>query len=169
MAKKTSTNGKKRISCTYCAQAIEVSPRAMSIFCPHCHKRVVCEDYTIRSYHAVRNLATCGSVIVERKGHVVAPIRADKLIIRGLVRGNIRALSLVEVESTGVVQGNVEAPRLIIHAGARLMGVYKITRNGSRKEPGPAGRKPAQAPERTRPAPTRKAPSGSTPATHVEA
>jgi predicted RNA-binding Zn-ribbon protein involved in translation (DUF1610 family) len=161
MAKKTNKSTRKRITCTFCGGMIEVSAKAMSIFCPHCHKRVVCEDYTIRSYHAVRNLATCGKIIVERKGHVVAPIRADALIIRGLVRGNIQARSVVEIESTGTVQGNVEAPRLVMHEGGKLIGSCKILRNGRppkrlppKDESSPTATRRRQMPGRSAASPT---------------
>ncbi|MBN1341189.1 MAG: polymer-forming cytoskeletal protein [Phycisphaerae bacterium] len=160
MAKTNITGHKRDVSCTYCGREIEISTRAMSVFCPHCQKRVVCENYTIKSYHAVRNIATCGDVIIEKRGHVVAPIRAESLIIRGLVRGNIIARNRVEIESTGVVQGNVEARRLIMRDGAKLMGACKISRNGAPPKPQPpsasaaqpSGRTPTNIRQATRPA-----------------
>lgn len=140
MAKKTSAGQKKLVSCMFCGGPIEVSFRAMSVFCPHCNKRVVCEDYTIKSYRAVRRIATCGEVIVEKKGHVVAPITATALLIRGLVRGNVTAKRVIVIESTGVVQGDVEAPRLILEDGATINGRCTITQNGQ-VEPKPTQRK----------------------------
>ncbi len=130
MAKKTAPGRKKLVNCMYCGGAIEVSLRAMSVFCPHCNKRVVCEDYTIKSYRAVRHIATCGEVVIERKGHVVAPITATSLLIRGVVRGKITGKRVVVIEGTGVVEGDVEAPRLILQEGARINGRCSITQNG---------------------------------------
>jgi hypothetical protein len=151
MAKKTNYPPKKTVCCTFCGGPIEVSLKAMSIFCPHCHKRVVCEDYTIKSYHAVRSVATCGDVIVERKGHVVAPVRATSLIVRGLVRGDVLVHKLVEIESSGTIQGNIQAPRLVMHDGGKLIGKCTITRNGSTSHPKPPA-KPPQAPTARGPA-----------------
>ena len=162
MAKKNVKGAKKTVSCTYCGESIEISAKAMSVFCPHCHKRVVCEDYTIKSYHAVRNFATCGDIVIEKKGHVVAPIRAESLIVRGRVRGDVRARCVVEIGSTGILEGNVEAPRLVIHDGGKLVGGCRITRNGnaSPRKPtagqasdGPASRR-AKAPAKPRTTPT---------------
>lgn len=150
MARKATKGERKQIVCMYCDGPIEVSAKAMSIFCPHCHKRVVCEDYTIKSYHAVRNFATCGNVVIESKGHVVAPIRASSLIVRGLVRGDILARKVIEIGSTGEVQGDVESPRLIIHDGAKLSGTYKISRNGTPKKPESSADKPASTVGRSR-------------------
>ena len=48
----------KCILCPYCSQPTEVALRAMSIFCPHCRKRVILEDYKITSYYAVREFFT---------------------------------------------------------------------------------------------------------------
>jgi len=126
MAKKPAKSGMRDVPCTYCGGPIQVSQQALSIFCPHCHKRVVCEDYCIKSYHAVRLFATCGDIVVERKGHVVAPILANSLVVRGLVKGDVRVQSVVEIEATGTIQGNVEAPRLILREGGKLIGQCKI-------------------------------------------
>ena len=56
----------KRVICTHCEQPSEVARRAMSIFCPHCKKRLILEDFKITSYYAVREFFTCGDILVER-------------------------------------------------------------------------------------------------------
>ena len=142
MAKRSAKPAKKTVSCTFCSGPIEVSAKTMSIFCPHCSKRVVCEDYTIKSYQAVRSFSTCGDVVVEKKGHVVAPVRAESLVVRGLVRGDVTARARVEIASTGTIEGNVEAPTLVMHDGGKLIGNCRITRNGTTTEGKPANRKP---------------------------
>ncbi len=58
----------KKVICTHCEQPSEVARRAMSIFCPHCKKRLILEDFKITSYYAVREFFTCGDILVERKG-----------------------------------------------------------------------------------------------------
>ena len=158
MAKKPVKGEKRAVCCTYCGEPIEVSRKALSVFCPHCQKRVVCEDYTIKSYHAVRSFATCGDIVVEKKGHVVAPIRAESLIVRGRVRGNVQVKSVVKIERTGRIEGNVEAPRLVMRDGGTLIGACRIVTNGTpapnrpagKKNPaGPWARKSAPAPPKT--------------------
>ena len=62
----------KPITCPYCGGADEVSPKAMSTYCKHCRKTLILEDYKIKSYYAVREFFTCGEVVVEKKGQVVA-------------------------------------------------------------------------------------------------
>ena len=81
----------KKVVCTNCARPAEVAHRAMSIFCPHCKKRLILEDYKITSYYAVREFFTCGDIVVHRKGHVVAPIKVEHLTVKGKVQGHVTA------------------------------------------------------------------------------
>jgi DNA-directed RNA polymerase subunit RPC12/RpoP len=155
MAKKPVKNGMKVVPCTYCRAPIEVSQQAMSIFCPHCHKRVVCEDYCIRSYHAVRLFATCGDIVVEKKGHVVAPVLANSLVVRGLVKGNVRVQSVVEIDQSGTIQGNVESPRLILHDGGKLIGECRIVPIRTKPQEEPSAQEPAAESPADQPAPAK--------------
>src|SRR3989304_5220708 len=116
----------KRVFCTHCAQVMEVAVRAMSVFCPHCNKRLILEDYKINSYYAVREFSTCGDVIVEKKGHVVAPIKAGNLTVKGKVQGHVTARGHVEIKKTGWLKGDLEAPCLVVENGAVLDGFVRI-------------------------------------------
>jgi DNA-directed RNA polymerase subunit RPC12/RpoP len=157
MAKKPVKNGMKIVPCTYCGAPIEVSQQAMSVFCPHCHKRVVCEDYCIKSYHAVRLFATCGDIVVEKKGHVVAPVLANSLLVRGLVKGNVRAQSLVEIDQSGTIQGNVESPRLILRDGGKLIGECRIVPIRPKPQDEPSAQEAAKASPADHPPPAKPA------------
>lgn len=116
----------KQVVCTYCERPSEVARRAMSVFCPHCKKRLILEDFKIRSYYAVREFFTCGDIVVERKGHVVAPIKAGKLIVKGKVQGSVIALGEVRVGKTGSFKGDIEAPSLHIESGGVVDGFLRI-------------------------------------------
>ena len=39
-------------------------------------KRLIIEDYKIKTYKSVRELLTCGDIVVEKRGHVRALIKA---------------------------------------------------------------------------------------------
>lgn len=119
-------SGTKQIVCTHCGHASEVGKRAMSIFCPKCHKRVIVEDLKITSYYAVSEFATAGDVVVERKGFVVAPIRADKVTVKGRVQGAIDARGWVRVRKTGRLKGDITAPAILIEEGAAIDGFLCI-------------------------------------------
>ncbi len=116
----------KKVQCTYCDGMIDVSLRAMSTFCPHCKKRLILEDYKIESYYAVREFSTCGDVIVEKKGHVVAPIKAGTLTVKGKVQGHVTARGQVQIKKTGWFKGELEAPCLVVESGAVFDGLVRI-------------------------------------------
>lgn len=116
----------KEVLCTYCGQPTEVARRAMSVFCPHCKQRLILENFKIRSYYAVREFYTCGDIVVERKGHVVAPIRVENLTVKGKVQGNVTARGTVTIGKTGSFKGEMETPCLHLETGAVLDGFLRI-------------------------------------------
>ncbi len=116
----------RQVICTHCHCATDVALRAMSVFCPHCNKRLILEDYKIDSYYAVREFSTCGDVVVEKKGHVVAPIKASNLTIKGKVQGSVVVRGQVEIKKTGWFKGELEAPCLVIEGGAVFDGFVRI-------------------------------------------
>ncbi len=117
----------RHIRCTHCGAGIDVAPRALSVVCPHCNRRLAVEDLRIRSYHAVREVATCGNVVVDKRGHLVAStIKASNLTVRGKVDGDVFASVRVKVGNTGDVRGDVCAPRLLVESGATLEGFLRI-------------------------------------------
>jgi len=117
---------KKTVICTHCAQPTEVGRKAMSVFCPHCKKRLILENFKIKSYYAVRDFATCGDIIVEKGGHVVAPIKVGNLTVKGKVQGTVTARGEVRIQKTGSVKGDIKAPALHIEQGAVLEGFLRI-------------------------------------------
>lgn len=118
--------GQKTVNCTHCGQASEVGRKAMSVFCPHCRKRLIIQDFKIKSYHSASNFATCGRVIVERKGHVVAPIVVGELTIKGKVQGRVTSRGPVLIGKTGWLKGELHAPRLKVEAGGVIIGFVRI-------------------------------------------
>jgi hypothetical protein len=116
----------KRITCTHCGCVSEVARRAMSIFCPQCRKRLILEDFKVDSYYAVRDFSTSGDIVVEKKGHVVAPIKVGNLTVKGKVQGSVTALGEVKLTKTGWFKGEIEAKSLCVEAGGVLDAVLRI-------------------------------------------
>jgi len=112
----------KRVLCTHCGGECEVADRAMSVFCSHCRRRLILEDFRIRSYHAVREFATCGDIVVEKQGTVAARITAGNLVVRGRVQGDVRARDRIEITRSGEVRGDLSARRLVVESGATIRG-----------------------------------------------
>ena len=88
-------------------------------------------------------------------GNVHADVHAKTVMVIGRVAGNVSASERVEVQTSGIVEGDVRAPKLVVQEGAVVNG--SIQMEGKPGEPKPASQtKPAAlspgAPER-RPAP----------------
>ncbi|MGI9590541.1 MAG: bactofilin family protein [Myxococcota bacterium] len=60
-------------------------------------------------------------------GNVQAELKAKAVVVVGRVSGNIEGTERVEIQATGVVDGDVTAPRLIVAEGARLNGSIHMT------------------------------------------
>jgi DNA-directed RNA polymerase subunit RPC12/RpoP len=125
----------RMVVCTYCDRPSEVAKRAMSVFCPHCKKRLILEDYKIDSYYAVREFFTCGDIVVEKGGHVCAPIRAANLIVRGKVQGHATVRGALTIAKNGWFKGEVDAPGLVVEQGGMLDAFVRIGRAGPREGP----------------------------------
>ncbi len=59
-------------------------------------------------------------------GRVTAQIEAKNVIVVGHVAGNVIATERVEVQATGVVDGDIHAPRLLIQEGAVVNGSIEM-------------------------------------------
>jgi hypothetical protein len=115
------------ITCLYCGKQQEVARRAMQITCKHCYKSLRIEDVLIKAYEARRSIDTCGVVVVEKRGHVVADrILCGGLIVRGKVKSAVQSRGTVLVGPEADLIGDVTAPSLAVGAGAVLNGHYRI-------------------------------------------
>ena len=61
-------------------------------------------------------------VTIGANGKVTAQVEAKNVVVIGHVAGNVTAGERVEVQATGVVDGDIEAPRLLIQEGAVVNG-----------------------------------------------
>jgi cytoskeletal protein CcmA (bactofilin family) len=60
------------------------------------------------------------------EGRVKAEVHAKSVVVIGHVTGNVSAADRIQVEATGVVDGDVKAPRLVIQEGAMLNGAVEM-------------------------------------------
>ena len=72
-------------------------------------------------------LDTKGKLMVGDKAIIKANITGEYVSIAGDVRGNIKATSLLELEGTARLSGDIEAPLLVVKEGAVLNGGIKMT------------------------------------------
>jgi cytoskeletal protein CcmA (bactofilin family) len=72
-------------------------------------------------------------------GVVKAEIQAKAVVVVGKVTGNIRGTERIEIQATGVVDGDVAAPRLVVAEGAVLNGAIQMTQKGAQVQAAPHG------------------------------
>jgi cytoskeletal protein CcmA (bactofilin family) len=65
---------------------------------------------------------TQGDFIVGRQGKVCADIKAENVYVHGEIHGNISVANLLEITSTGVIYGDINAKLLKIEQGGRFCG-----------------------------------------------
>ncbi len=75
-------------------------------------------------------------------GNVAASVTAKEIVIIGKVAGNVTGTERVEIESTGSVEGDVRAPRLVVQEGAVLNGAVEM---GQPRSPASAEKPKLQA------------------------
>jgi cytoskeletal protein CcmA (bactofilin family) len=77
-------------------------------------------------------------VTIDQGAEVEAEIYAQNILIHGTVRGRIEASGRLEILPTGRVVGDVKAPSLVIHEGAKLSGQLRMGRGSETSAPDPA-------------------------------
>ena len=60
-------------------------------------------------------------------GQVQAELKAKAVVIVGHVTGNVVGTERVEIQVTGIVDGDVTAPKLVVAEGARINGAIHMT------------------------------------------
>jgi len=60
------------------------------------------------------------------KGRAHAELKAKTIVVVGRVNGNIRASDRCEIQSSGIVEGDVSAPRLMVEEGAVVNGSIEM-------------------------------------------
>jgi cytoskeletal protein CcmA (bactofilin family) len=77
---------------------------------------------------------------VGANGIVKAEVSAKAVVVIGRVAGNVKGSERIEIQATGIVEGDVAAPRLMVAEGAVVNGSIQMT-----KQAGAAGSAPAAA------------------------
>lgn len=117
---------RQAILCLHCGKPQEVGRKAMSVTCKFCSKPLKIEDVKITRYEARRVIEACGTVTIDKKGHVVSDIRCVNLQLKGKLKGDVVGLSRVEVAADAELKGDVTAGSLNVAPGAMLEGFYRI-------------------------------------------
>jgi cytoskeletal protein CcmA (bactofilin family) len=114
------------VRCYHCRGMMKVSAKALSVFCPHCQKRVNLENLRIVGTHPGKDLATCGDIVIEQTARLQVPVFGRNVTVHGRVKGAIRALQAIEVGPTGHVIGDIRARKIVVRDGAKIEGKCEI-------------------------------------------
>ncbi|MBI9109060.1 MAG: polymer-forming cytoskeletal protein [Spirochaetales bacterium] len=69
---------------------------------------------------------TDGKVLIGKNGRAEATVIAGTVVVGGVLKGNINASEKVVILSTGMLIGNITAPRLLVEDGVLLNGSCNI-------------------------------------------
>jgi len=67
-------------------------------------------------------ISTKGLLVIGDEAIVHAQVKADKIIVRGELHGNIQASKIVEVRGAGKVYGDIRTPSVIVEEGVLFEG-----------------------------------------------
>jgi cytoskeletal protein CcmA (bactofilin family) len=71
-------------------------------------------------------------------GNLKAEVTAKNIVVIGKVTGNLVAAERIEVQATGIIDGDVRAPRLNVQEGAVLNGSIDMSPSGASETKKPA-------------------------------
>lgn len=85
-------------------------------------------------------------LIVGESGRIEAEVKAKSVLVLGRVAGNVEATERVEIQASGVVEGDVRTPRLLIQEGAVVNGSIEMTKGSEAASKRPAPNAPSPTP-----------------------
>ena len=91
-------------------------------------------------------ISETGTLVIEQAGRVEAQVEVGICVIRGMVNGDVKAQSRIEIYKTGRVRGDLMAPVLLVEEGAIINGSIGMGKAGGGRlseeiQPGDNGEK----------------------------
>lgn len=116
----------RKVQCYHCRETFAVGARAMTMTCPKCFKRVQIQDVVIKNAHGVKKLQTCGKVVVEKKGRVIADLveAHEGIEVRGILQAAVLSGGAVVLRAKAEWKGDCRAPSMLIEPGASIRGGF---------------------------------------------
>lgn len=138
--------GSHVVSCYHCAHRFEVGGKTQSTNCPDCNQRLIVEDVVIKQLTPVKQVNTCGRLVVRAKGSLLAErVHASEGVeVLGSLQAHVTSAGPVHIGPKARWKGDCTAPALSIDAGARI-------ESGAFAVPAPAQRAAVSGPGSTTP------------------
>lgn len=74
-------------------------------------------------------IMAAGDIHIARGAEVSSQVQAINVIVAGSFRGGIACTGRFEALETGVVEGRILAPTLVVHDGATINGTFRMRRD----------------------------------------
>ncbi len=129
-------------------QVLDMSPGGMAIIGPVSGKageRVVA--YIDHVGRLEGTITAAKEIYVAEDAEVEATLMAATVIVAGKVTGEVRCTTRFEMLPSGRVDGNIQAPSLVVHEGASITGQFRMgapEANAESKLSTVMGRRPAR-------------------------
>lgn len=91
--------------------------------------RIECRKPFMIKGHIEGQLFSSSDVTIDENSMVKADIRADRVVIKGSVEGNVTADTMVHVFSCGKLIGDVTAPEVVLESGCVFNGICTMTKD----------------------------------------
>ncbi|HYE60372.1 MAG TPA: polymer-forming cytoskeletal protein [Phycisphaerales bacterium] len=116
----------RTIQCYHCRQRFEIARQAQSTSCPKCSRQLRLEDVVVKTLEAVRKIQTCGKVVVQKKGRIIAQsVEAHLGVhVEGIMEANVVSGGPVTIGSKAQWKGDCAAPSVVIEDGCVITGGY---------------------------------------------
>jgi cytoskeletal protein CcmA (bactofilin family) len=84
------------------------------------------EDVVVEGHVEGRIDLPNNQLTIGANGSIAAEVHAKTVIVIGKVTGNVGASERIEIQATGLVNGDVSAPRLVVQEGAVVNGSIEM-------------------------------------------
>ncbi|MFM9994479.1 MAG: polymer-forming cytoskeletal protein [Phycisphaerales bacterium] len=125
---KSSAAAHRPVQCYHCRHRFDVAVKTMTSSCPKCSKALLVQDVVVKGIEACRKLQTCGRIVIEKKGRVMAQLveAHEGIEVQGVIETKAYAGGPVSLGARAEWKGDCRAPRLEIEPGAKILGGFFV-------------------------------------------
>lgn len=120
------------------ARAEAEKPGVRTVLGPGCSVEgtLICSGPTRLDGNVSGALIADDYLIIDRNSTVIADLNVQEVVVRGTVKGNIRATRRVALEDTARVEGDIETSAIEVRDGAQMVGKIDVARRAPLEAPG---------------------------------
>lgn len=124
------------------------APPIKTVLGPGCivEGKLVCAGPTQLDGKVSGELVADDFLLIDRNASINADLDVQEVIVRGAVKGNIRASRRVTLEETAQVEGDVAAPAVEMRIGAQMSGKIDVIHHARENASSATPREPAYQP-----------------------